>query len=92
MRNKIRAMRETTVGKVVWQGDLRTVYLDPFVGPRDILAWIPEQHASRNCERALKGVSADAPADRHAPWCDQCTCPNKAAATVRRTVTGWKAA
>lgn len=77
---------------VIYQGDLRTVYLDPDRPPpkHDMLAYIPEQHASANCERALKGGTDKAKPNRRAPWCDMCTTPHKAAATRRRTLTGWK--
>lgn len=78
---------------VVWQGDLHKVYVDPLVGPRELLAYIPEQHASRRCERALKGGTDSARPDQNGPWCDMCTSPHRAAATVRRTLTGaWNAA
>jgi hypothetical protein len=78
----------------VWQGDLRRVYLDPHRPPpkQDMLAYIPEQHASPKCERALRGGTSNTPADHLAPWCDLCTTPHKAGATIRRTITGWKAA
>lgn len=67
-------MSETSVVVgAVWQGDLHKVYLDPLVGPRDIRCYIPEQHASRKCGRAIKGGQADTPADPQGPWCDLCT-------------------
>lgn len=78
----------------VWQGDLRQVYLDPHRPPpkQDMLAYIPEQHASANCERALTG-GARTPADPTWPWCHLCTTPDRHQASIRRTVTGtWKAA
>lgn len=82
-------------GKVAWQGDLSKVYLDPYRPPKGwvtLLAYVPEQHASPNCRRALSGGTEKATADRRGPWCDVCTTPVKGAATVRRTITGWRAA
>lgn len=76
----------------IFRGDLQRVYVDPIIGPRDVPCWIPEQHASANCERALKGGSRVA-ADPRGAWCDMCTTPKTEEATIRRTLTGrWKAA
>jgi hypothetical protein len=75
---------------VTYRGDLRKVYLDPLVGPRDMLAWIPEQHASAKCERALRGGNPEARPDRDAPWCDMCVTTDKAAAIVRPHAGPWK--
>lgn len=77
---------------VVWRQDLRKVYLDPHVSA-GLLAYVPEQHASPNCERALKQGRRDVDADPDAPWCDTCTTALPGAATLRRTPTGqWAAA
>lgn len=85
-------MSEDVKHPVIYRGDLRKVYLDPLVGPRDMLAWIPEQHASGKCERALRGGTDQAPADRRAPWCEMCTTPDKVAAPRRRILPGREAA
>jgi hypothetical protein len=79
---------------IVWQGDLRTVYLDPPRPPakHNPLAYVPEQHASANCERAFKGGTRVA-ADPRGAWCDRCTTSKVEEATIRRSTTGqWKAA
>lgn len=75
---------------VVYSGDLARVYVDPHTAP-GILAYIPEQHASSNCDRALKRGTYMA-ADRHGVWCDLCVTANPAQATIHRTATGWSAA
>jgi hypothetical protein len=86
----VRGKKEAPSG-IVWQQDLRRVYLDPHRPPakHDMLAYIPEQHASANCRRALPS-GGYVPADQAGPWCDLCTCTSRADATIRRTVTGWK--
>lgn len=79
---------------VVWQGDLRRVYVDPHRPPakHDMLAYLPEQHASANCRRALPTGRYE-PADPGGLWCDLCVVARRDKATIRRTVTGtWKVA
>lgn len=73
----------------VWRGDLATVYRDPPYAP--LLAFIPECHASRNCERALKRGSSVS-VDQAGPWCESCTTSNRAEATVRWIDGRWAAA
>lgn len=73
----------------VWRGDLATVYRDPPHAP--LLAFIPEAHASRNCERALKRGST-VPVDQVGAWCDSCTTSDRAEATVRLVDGRWAAA
>lgn len=74
--------------EVIWRGDLAKVYVDPLVAPGVPLAYVPEQHASPRCERALKRGRPDQVPDPDAPWCGMCTTANAAEATMRRDENG----
>lgn len=73
----------------VLQAELTHVYRDPIVGPRDIMAYVPEMHASANCQRALaRGERIELAGLTDLTWCDVCTTDKPEQATLRRQPDG----
>ena len=77
---------------IVLRSELITAYLDPIVGPRDILAWVPEAHASPRCERAVKKGRYKVPIDKVGDpiWCETCTTEDPDQATLRLIDGEWQ--
>lgn len=78
----------------VLRSDLSKVYRDPLIGPRDLLAYCPELHASSKCERAIrKGRRMDVSdlGDDNV-WCELCTVTDPEQATIRLIDGEWREA
>lgn len=74
---------------IVWRGDVVRVYVDPTIGPRHILAFVPETHLSAGCHRAVPGgVECDCVEVAEPLWCDACTTDKKRLASHRRAPDG----
>lgn len=74
----------------VLRSELTQGYVDPIGGHPSIKAYIPEVHASPNCERALpKGTKKPVDKIRDPVWCETCTTDKPERATLRRTADGW---
>lgn len=58
---------------LVYRDDLIQVYLDPKTA-REVRAYIPETHSSKNCERSLSGGRIVPRKDVRDPiWCEFCS-------------------
>lgn len=67
---------------LVYRDDLTQVYLDPKTA-REIRAYIPETHSSKNCERALAGGQVIPLKEARDPiWCEFCVTPNRELADI----------
>lgn len=84
--------RRNDVTPRVLQRELTRVYVDPTVGPQDMLAYCPEIHASSRCHRAIrKGHHVKRiEVGQAAIWCDTCTCVDPEVATLRLGPNGWE--
>jgi hypothetical protein len=81
--------------EVLFRPELTHAYSDPTVGPRSILAYVPELHASANCSRAIKGGMKGVLLPRKEAeranliWCLRCTTDDYDEATLHRVNGHW---
>lgn len=75
---------------VVLRSELSQVYRDRATS-RTLLAYVPELHASSNCQRALAGgyrLPVPKEPDKEA-WCDVCVTTDPEQATIRLIDNKW---